>query len=550
MRRSAPLLILSVLATLAGCSGHPGGDLTGTSSSANTTASMPLLPWGGGTGAQSPWGGADPNAWRPEAVMANAASEALNDAWSQADLREAIVAVPVRMLSSNFYEFGDGQSNAAPSFEWWGGKRPPVVATLLRYGSSPTRIHFRFDRDLPYGGTRFVVHYTAAGATRDVPLDTTVDASGHKVVDWAVPAELGLDSGISRATMLVHPDGWGDWFPLWFRFPARPIPDFKATVPASMTTFADGGDIQDHERVGAGYNAGSTDTVRARLQAHRFGATSYAYFNPQDIHAIFPYNQQRFVTGVGQGWTWVADQSRTPFKIMYTCFERRRPDLEASAPNGGVPSGGGWHKITDPAETVMNDLEAGPIVLGSAMSNPIPASSLPSGGFSYNLSDVATVRFVMPGEAFITPAGGTFTDANGTVWDQSNFHWYFFQQAQDVCTEEWVHPVRPDDAFDFGGATTSVKFQVDGATTSWGQNVYVIGDAPEIGAWNTARAVKLAPTAYPTWTGSVTFAQNTAVSFKFVKIDGAGNVVWESGANRAYTTPAAASGTAWGAWRN
>jgi hypothetical protein len=291
--------------------------------------------------------------------------------------------------------------------------------------------------------------------------------------------------------------------------------------------------------------------VRARLQSHAFGATSYAYFNPQDIHAVFPYNLQNYVTGVGQGWTWVADQSRTPFKIMYTCFEHRRPDLEASAPNGGVPSGGGWHKITDPAETVMNDLEAGPIVLGSAMSNPVLPSQLPSGGFAYNLSDVATVRFVMPGEAFITPAGGTATDANGALYDQSNFHWYFFQQSTDVCTEEWVHPTRPNDNFDFGGSLVSVKFTVDNATTAWGQNVYVVGDAPELGAWNAQRAMKLAPTAYPTWSGSVMLGQNRSVQFKFIKMDSGGNVTWESGANRTYTTPASANGLAsGGAWRN
>src|SRR5262249_32664149 len=152
-----------------------------------------------------------------------------------------------------------------------------------------------------------------------------------------------------------------------------------------------------------------------------------------DIHALYPSNGRNIVTAVGSGWTWVADRASTPFKIMYTCFERRRPDLEATASDGGVPSGGGWHKITDPAETVLNDLESGPIVLGSAMMNPVLRTSLPSGGFSYNLSDVATIRFVQPGEAFITPAGGTVADAGGASIDRSNYHWYFFHQSDDVC---------------------------------------------------------------------------------------------------------------------
>jgi hypothetical protein len=154
-RIARALFLFAPLASFAfGCSSHPGESLGGSTSAASQSASMPTLPWAGGTGALSPWGGADPNRWRPEAVMANAASEALNMAWTEAGVREAIVAVPVKMLSSNFFEFGDGQSNAAPSFEWWGSKRPPVVATLLRYAAAPTKIVFKFDRDLPYAGTR------------------------------------------------------------------------------------------------------------------------------------------------------------------------------------------------------------------------------------------------------------------------------------------------------------------------------------------------------------------------------------------------------------
>src|SRR5258708_7356036 len=39
----------------------------------------PVLP--SGDDLRTAWGGADPNRWRPEAVMANAFSKALNDAW-------------------------------------------------------------------------------------------------------------------------------------------------------------------------------------------------------------------------------------------------------------------------------------------------------------------------------------------------------------------------------------------------------------------------------------------------------------------------------------
>src|SRR5439155_8909209 len=127
--------------------------------------------------------------------------------------------------------------------------------------------------------------------------------------------------------------------------------------------------------------------------------------NPADIHAKFPWNGHDIVTGVGRGWTWVCDKPQAPFKVMYTGFERRRRDWEASAPDGGVTSGGGWHRIGDPAETILNDLESVPLVVGSAMANPTSVErnsvvdGLPSGGFSYGLSDCATIRFLQPGEA-------------------------------------------------------------------------------------------------------------------------------------------------------
>ncbi len=182
-----------------------------------------------------------------------------------------------------------------------------------------------------------------------------------------------------------------------------------------MQTFADGGAIVDHEGVSAQAAGFNGPSPYVQLSSHDFGGRYVGPFQPTDIHAVFPWNGHHYVTGVGAGWTWVAERPTAPFKIMYTCVDERHADAEATAADGGVPSGGGWHRIGDPAETVLNDLEAGPIALGSAMNNPLPAPLLPAGGFAYNLSDVATVRFVQPGEAFITPVGGSWSDGRGNT---------------------------------------------------------------------------------------------------------------------------------------
>jgi Starch binding domain len=57
------------------------------------------------------------------------------------------------------------------------------------------------------------------------------------------------------------------------------------------------------------------------------------------------------------------------------------------------------------------------------------------------------VRFVQPGEAFITPIGTA-------------------------------------SAFDFAGPTRTLSFQMDNATTYWGQSVYFVGDTAELGNWD------------------------------------------------------------------
>ena len=86
--------------------------------------------------------------------------------------------------------------------------------------------------------------------------------------------------------------------------------------------------------------------------------------------------------------------------------------------------------------------------------------------------------------------------------------------------------------------TVSVDFTCNNAYTEWGQNVYVVGNIPELGSWNTANAVKLDATSYPTWTGSVSnLPASTTVEWKCIKQD-VGAVVWQSGVNNSVTTPA------------
>lgn len=96
--------------------------------------------------------------------------------------------------------------------------------------------------------------------------------------------------------------------------------------------------------------------------------------------------------------------------------------------------------------------------------------------------------------------------------------------------------------------TTAITFRVN-ATTVWGQNVFVVGNTPALGSWNTSQAVALSSASYPIWSGTVNLPANTTVEYKYIKKDGNGNVIWESGSNRVYTTPASGGATLNDTWR-
>ncbi|WP_329420058.1 carbohydrate-binding module family 20 domain-containing protein [Streptomyces sp. NBC_01268] len=86
-------------------------------------------------------------------------------------------------------------------------------------------------------------------------------------------------------------------------------------------------------------------------------------------------------------------------------------------------------------------------------------------------------------------------------------------------------------------ATAGAAFNVN-ATTTLGQDIYVTGNRPELGNWAPAAALKLDPAAYPVWKLAVTLPAGTAFEYKYVRKDAAGNVTWESGANRTATVSA------------
>ncbi|MGW7001272.1 glycoside hydrolase family 15 protein [Streptomyces sp. NPDC054933] len=127
----------------------------------------------------------------------------------------------------------------------------------------------------------------------------------------------------------------------------------------------------------------------------------------------------------------------------------------------------------------------------------------------------------------------------------------FVRLAVDISAGRTVDtPAIVAQRYASGGPPNQVSVTFDeNATTSWGQNVFVVGSVPALGSWDPAKSVPLSSASYPVWSGTVSLPAQTAVQYKYLKKNPDGSVTWESDPNRSYTTGASGSVTLNDTWR-
>ncbi|MDU0331292.1 MULTISPECIES: alpha-amylase family glycosyl hydrolase [Paenibacillus] len=96
------------------------------------------------------------------------------------------------------------------------------------------------------------------------------------------------------------------------------------------------------------------------------------------------------------------------------------------------------------------------------------------------------------------------------------------------------------------GDQVSVRFVINNANTTLGENVYLTGNIAELGNWDPDKAIgpffnQIIRT-YPTWYFDVSVPAGTTLEFKFIKKNGT-SVTWEGGSNHSFTTPTNGVGT-------
>ncbi|GIF18144.1 alpha-amylase [Actinoplanes tereljensis] len=103
-----------------------------------------------------------------------------------------------------------------------------------------------------------------------------------------------------------------------------------------------------------------------------------------------------------------------------------------------------------------------------------------------------------------------------------------------------------NDSWDVASAT-AVTFNTT-ATTATGTNVYVVGSIAALGSWAPASAIPLTATG-TTWSRAIAVPKSTSFEYKYIKKDASGNVTWESGSNRTYTTGTASAYSTTDTWK-
>lgn len=87
--------------------------------------------------------------------------------------------------------------------------------------------------------------------------------------------------------------------------------------------------------------------------------------------------------------------------------------------------------------------------------------------------------------------------------------------------------------------TVSVSFKTT-HSTEWGESIWVVGSLPELGVWDTSKALMLTGSSgadsTTNWEVSADLPSDMHVSYKFIKLQTDGTPVWEERSNREFDT--------------
>ena len=221
----------------------------------------------------------------------------------------------------------------------------------------------------------------------------------------------------------------------------------------------------------------------------------------------------------------------------------------------GIKGMVGWHNATASARTVSNFKAVNSNVIGFSRGSRGWIGINDSAGavtseFTTGLADGDYCDVITGGSSATGCTGTRITVSGGkaTVTIPAGSAVAVHHKARPggdptptpTTTEPTPEPTEPTPTQTPPVSTVAAAFAVY-ATTVPGENVYVVGDTPALGSWDTDDAVALSSSGYPYWNGTVNVPAGTTVEYKYIKKTAAGTVTWESTPNRSFASGTTAS---------
>lgn len=172
-------------------------------------------------------------------------------------------------------------------------------------------------------------------------------------------------------------------------------------------------------------------------------------------------------------------------------------------------------------------------------------------GQELNLADVDTSMglpgntIVLTGQGFGTQAGTvSFNDTNAQVLEWNNTlikvkvpQLTAGSYAISATISEGAHSNAFANFEVLSGKQVPVRLKINNLSTSWGEQLYLVGNIPELGGGDVNKAIgplfnqTQSIASYPNWFYDVSLPSNTDIQYQFVKKDSNGDVAWKSDYN-------------------
>lgn len=156
----------------------------------------------------------------------------------------------------------------------------------------------------------------------------------------------------------------------------------------------------------------------------------------------------------------------------------------------------------------------------------------------------ATSANTVPASCSTGSATGTYSTPTASSWPSSLTSGTGTTSTSTASVSSSTHSTTTTTTTSSSSCTTPTSVAVtfdEIATTSYGENIYIVGSISQLGDWDTGSAIALSASQYTStnnlWYATISLPAGTFFEYKYIRKESDGSITWESDPNRSYTVP-------------